>query len=192
MALVSREELKAVLNIGDLYADAVLDVIIAAAENTVLSLLQRYVDRAIGVAAPTAGTLKLETPRPHAFYVGQALTLVGMTPTEFNGAAVVTEIDETFFTVTRAHAQATFDDIRPLIPPGEIFDTAQRPRYDTVPEVREAALAIAVDIFQSRQAPGGQLQGVDFTPAPYRLGRSLFSRVSGLLARWIDTGSLVG
>jgi hypothetical protein len=36
------------------------------------------------------------------------------------------------------------------------------------------------------------MQGIDFTPGPYRLGRSLFTRVSGLLGRWVDTGSLIG
>jgi hypothetical protein len=58
--------------------------------------------------------------------------------------------------------------------------------------VREAALAVAVDIWQSRVAPGGQIEGIDFTPGPYRLGRSLYSRVSGLLGRWVDTSALCG
>jgi hypothetical protein len=52
--------------------------------------------------------------------------------------------------------------------------------------------SIAVDIFQSRVAPGGQTEAIDFTPGPYRLGRSLTTRVSGLLARWLDTGTMVG
>jgi hypothetical protein len=192
MALVTVSELKATLNIGNLYADTILEQVIGSAENTVLSLLDRYVERAEAVSAPTTGTLKLTTRRPHAFYVGQNLTLVGLTPSAFNGAAVVTAVTDRTVTVTRAHAQTPYEDPRPLIPSGEIYDTAQRARYDSVPEVKEAALAIAVDIFQSRVAPGGQMQAVDFTPGPYRLGRSLFTRVSGLLARWTDTGSLVG
>jgi len=192
MALVTKAELKAVLNIGDLYPDTVLDQVIATAEDTILALLERYDASAIAVSAPTTGTLYITTSRAHKFYVGQALTLVGFTPAAFNGAAVVTEVDETDLTVTRAHGVTAFDDERPLIPPAEIYDTAQRNRYDTVSEIREAALAIAVDVFQSRVAPGGQLQGVDFTPAPYRLGRSLFTRGSGLLARWTVTGTLVG
>jgi hypothetical protein len=192
MPLVTKAELQATLNIGTLYADAVLDQVISSAEDTVLALLQRYEARAEAVSAPTTGTLEIDTPRPHDFYVGQALTLAGFTPTAFNGAAVVTKVEEKTLTVTRAHAQTAFDDKRPLIPAGNIYDTAQRNRYDTVPEVKEAALAIAVDIFQSRVAPGGQMQGIDFTPGPYRLGRSLFNRVSGLLARWTDTGTLVG
>ena len=192
MALVTRDELKTTLGIGDLYPNDVLDQVIESADNVILSLLSRYDAKAVAVAAPTTGTLTLTTSAPHLFYVDQTLTLAGMTPTQFNGAAVVTEITGTTLTVTRAHAQTAFDDPRPLIPAGEIYDTAQRARYETVPEVREAALAISVDIFQSRVAPGGQTEAIDFTPGPYRLGRSLLSRVLGLLAKWLDTGTMVG
>jgi hypothetical protein len=58
--------------------------------------------------------------------------------------------------------------------------------------VREAALTLAVDIWQSRVAPGGQLNAVDFTPGPYRMGRSMLARVSGLLAPWMATESMIG
>jgi hypothetical protein len=64
--------------------------------------------------------------------------------------------------------------------------------YDEVPEVCEAALAIAVELWQSRLAPGGTLQGVDFAPSPFRLGRSLLSKVSGLIGQHIDTAGMVG
>jgi hypothetical protein len=64
--------------------------------------------------------------------------------------------------------------------------------YEEVPEVVEATTAIAVDMWQSRLAPGGQIQAVDFTPGPYRMGRSLLTRVSGLLGKHMDTGSFVG
>ena len=42
--------------------------------------------------------------------------------------------------------------------------------------VESAVLAVSVEIFQSRVAPGGQIEGVDFTATPYRLGRSLSYR----------------
>ncbi|NCX55770.1 MAG: hypothetical protein EBW87_01015 [Burkholderiaceae bacterium] len=64
--------------------------------------------------------------------------------------------------------------------------------YDTVPAVREAALAIAVEIFQQKIAAGGQIQAVDYTPSPHRLGRALLARVDGLLADTKDMGSMVG
>jgi hypothetical protein len=64
--------------------------------------------------------------------------------------------------------------------------------YEQVPEVVEATTAIAVDMWQSRLAPGGTIQAVDFTPGPYRMGRSLLTRVSGLLGKHMDSGSFVG
>lgn len=58
--------------------------------------------------------------------------------------------------------------------------------------VKEAVLAVSVDMWQNRQAPGGQLSGVDFQPAPYRLGRSLLAKVSGLLGPYLDTEGMIG
>jgi hypothetical protein len=53
-------------------------------------------------------------------------------------------------------------------------------------------LAVAVEVFQSRTAAGGQIEGVDFAVTPFRLGRSLFNRVVGLLGPYIDTESMIG
>lgn len=63
---------------------------------------------------------------------------------------------------------------------------------NTTPAVREATLAVAVELWQARLAPGGQMNAVDWTPGPFRLGRSLIGRVSGLLGPYLDTGSVVG
>lgn len=63
---------------------------------------------------------------------------------------------------------------------------------DEPPACREAALGLAVEIWNSRLAPGGQLQGADFTPSPYRLGRSLMGKFAGLLAPYQATGGLIG
>ena len=64
--------------------------------------------------------------------------------------------------------------------------------YTDVPAVREAALAIAVDLWQARVAPGGVMQAADFTPGPYRLSRGILTRVSGLIAPWRDPAGMVG
>ena len=64
--------------------------------------------------------------------------------------------------------------------------------YDSVPSVREASLAVAIEIFQQRTAPGGTMQAVDFTPGPHRLGQALLTRVRGLLAPYMDMGGFVG
>jgi len=58
--------------------------------------------------------------------------------------------------------------------------------------VKEAVMAITIDIWQNRQAPGGSMNAVDFTPGPYRMGRSLLSKVSGLLGPYYRTNWQVG
>jgi hypothetical protein len=77
-----------------------------------------------------------------------------------------------------------------IVPSGTV-SAAQYVDYSTVPEIREAALAIAVDIWAQRMGTMGQ-QGVDFQPAPYRLSRGMITRISGLIAQYRDVNSLIG
>jgi hypothetical protein len=51
-------------------------------------------------------------------------------------------------------------------------------------------MVVSVEVFQSRTAPGGQIEGVDFAPSPYRMGRSLFNRCVGLLGPYIDVETM--
>ena len=193
MALIDLTEFKQVLGVGSLYEDAELQGVADTAEDVVLSLLQQYAYDVVRVCCTTANTIKMATAVPYDLYVGQTVTLSGLKPGQYNGNATVSNlISDTELEVTKAHGQTPLSEEHPLIPPGRIADSAQAGVYDDIEEVREAALAIAVDIWQSRVAPGGQIEAVDFTPGPYRLGRSLYTRVSGLLGRWVNTGSLVG
>lgn len=73
-----------------------------------------------------------------------------------------------------------------------IKDLVTPASYDDEPApMKEAALSLAVDIFQAQRAVGGQPVGADYTPAPFRLGRSLMSKFSGLLAPYVDVEGLV-
>jgi hypothetical protein len=202
MALVTRAELQSTLNIGTLYPNEVLDQVIGAAEDVILSMLVRYKAQVVqvccqeSVVPPAVGTvIRFRTNGPHRFLVGQrirfgAFPLANYSNREFDIIELVED------DVIRAESVTVFNpglsEPTPVIPPAEVYAESSRTFYDAVPEVREATLAIAVDIFQSRVAPGGQMQGIDFTPGPYRLGRSLVTRVSGLIGRWIDAGVLVG
>lgn len=56
----------------------------------------------------------------------------------------------------------------------------------------EAALGVAVSVFQSRTAAGGQVVGLDYQPLPFRMGRNLIDTVSGLLVLCMDSGSDLG
>jgi hypothetical protein len=202
MPLVTRSELQATLNIGTLYPNEVLDQVIAAAENNVLALLIRdrnFIDQACctaSVAPPGTGTtVRFRTVRPHGYAVGTNIRIGEFPRTNWaNRALEVIEVPED--NVVVAVSTQVWDpgvvSPEPIIPNGVVYRESARNFYEAIPEVKEAALAIAVDIFQSRVAPGGQMQAVDFTPGPYRLGRSLYTRVSGLLGRWLDTGTMVG
>lgn len=64
--------------------------------------------------------------------------------------------------------------------------------YTTEPLVRQAALMIAVDIWQARQQSNAGGISPDFSPSPYRMGNSLLSRVRGLLAPYLSPRGMVG
>jgi len=202
MALVTRDELKTTLGIGDLYSNAVIDQVIESAEDVILVMLVRYKAQVItvccqeSVAPPAVGTIiRFRVRPPHLFQVGQRIRFGVFPLTNFSGRELDV-IELVGDDIIRAESVTVFNpglsDPQPVIPAAEVYLESAREFYDNVPEVREAALAIAVDIFQSRVAPGGQTEGVDFTPGPYRLGRSLLSRVSGLLGRWLEPGTMVG
>ena len=77
-----------------------------------------------------------------------------------------------------------------VIPPNQT--EIPGPDHATHMKDREAALAVAVDIFQARTAAGGQAVGLDFQPLPFRMGAQLMSTVSGLLGTCIDQGGELG
>lgn len=195
-SLIDVEDFKTVLGVGDLYPDADLEQVCQAATNVLLSYLyvyKAYVDQA---CCETPPYVKMRTTSPHKLYVGQGVVLDNFSgQTHFNGPATVYEIPtETTVIITKAHLITPIVDPIPIIPAGVIYDQNSIDHYlDTpVPEVIEAATAIAVDMWQSRLAPGGQINAVDFTPGPYRMGKSLITRVSGLVGQHMDVGGLVG
>lgn len=190
--LVTVSELKTLLGIGDLYADSVLEGIADTATDVILDYLQldrSWVDQ---MCCEDGFILQVRTIDPHNLYVGQAVTLNGFPGAHVNGNKTVDAIvDERVARIDLGtHAAPVIDDPIPLIPPATIADQTRLNYYADIPAVKEAVTAIAVDVFQSRVAPGGQTEAVDFTPGPYRMGRSLLTRVSGLLGRWMDTSAL--
>jgi len=60
------------------------------------------------------------------------------------------------------------------------------------PNAEAAILAISVEIFQSRTAAGGSIEGVDFAVTPYRLSKNLLAKVTGLLGPYLDVETMVG
>jgi hypothetical protein len=180
MPLIALSELKSVLGIGNIYADSDVQEVADAAENIILSYLI-FDDVAINAVQLTNNVARFYC-YDNTFVVGQALTVTNC-GSPFNGSRTVTKESVDEYGVTFFEAAITNADItkRRIIPNGRAVLTSQATLYDAVPEVRESALAVACDIWITRTGTLGQ-QGVDFqSPAPYRLGRSMLTRVSGLL-----------
>ena len=206
MALISLSEFKAVLGIGSIYSDAIVQAVADSAENIILSYLifDDVAIQSVKLKDNVATFYCFE----NTFVTGQALTVTGC-GAPFDGSRTVLEsgygasfdglpsILDTrynnyqipFFTAAITNADITE---RKIIPSGRAVLTSQATLYDTTPEVREAAMAVACDIWITRTGTLGQ-QGVDFqSPAPYRLGRSMLTRVSGLLGKHLDTRGFLG
>ena len=191
MALITLSELKSVLGIGDIYADSIVQAVADSAENIILSYLI-FDDVAINAVSLTDNVARFYC-YDNTFVDGQVLTVSGC-GAPFDGSRTVTNETVDEYGVTYFEAAVTNADIikRRVIPNGRAVLTSQAALYDATPEVREAALAVACDIWITRTGTLGQ-QGVDFqSPAPYRLGRSMLTRVSGLLGKHLDTRGYLG
>jgi hypothetical protein len=191
MALITLSQLKAVLGIGDIYADAIVQAVADSAENIILSYLifDDVAIRSVKLKDNVATFYCFE----NTFVTGQALT-VTKCGAPFDGSRTVLESGYDAYEVPYFTAAITNADLiqKQIIPSGRAVLTSQAALYDTTPEVREAAMAVACDIWITRTGTLGQ-QGVDFqSPAPYRLGRSMLTRVSGLLGKHLDTRGYLG
>jgi hypothetical protein len=134
--------------------------------------------------------LYIDTLRPNYFVQGQQVVLAGI-GNGLDGPYTVSDHSVRPFQVT-----ATVDEadriLTPVIPAGTItLDGGSAAEiYANVPAINKAILIVSVEIFQSITAPGGQIEGVDFAPTPYRMGRSLQNRVIGLISAFYDVDSI--
>lgn len=188
MSLIDIDDFKAVLGVGDIYPDATLESVMDAASEVLLPLLNLHRASIIAVELKD-NVARFYTRQPHGYSIGQQVEISAV-GTPFNGTRTITKVYETQF-----QAAITSSDIPKRInkPDGKCLLLGQSTYYDDVPQVREAALMIAVDLWYARQSASGLAQDAAFQPgAPYRMGRSIVSRVAGLIAAYRDPGSMVG
>lgn len=57
---------------------------------------------------------------------------------------------------------------------------------------KEAALSVAVEMFQARTSAGGQAVATDYTPGPYRLSVWMTKRVHALIGPYMDVRGMIG
>ena len=189
--LVTAAQLRAVLGVPNtLYDDTALDAIIDTAEDAIGDFLIQW---KVGIDkhySETATETTIHTTRPHKFYETQTVAISGV-EAHVNGNKTISSIvDDYTFRITTTGAPV-HQDYYHVIPNG-IAAENDISQYDGIAAVEEAVLQIAVDVFQSRLAAGGTQQALDFTPAPYRMGRTLLYKVTGLISKYIDSNSQVG
>ena len=184
---VTEAELRSALGIGALYSSAVVEEVCQAAENVVKAKLwfNKY---SVVAHESTTSVATIYTEIPHDFIVGQTIT-VENAGAKYNGSKTVTEVG--VYYVKYAVNNATAEPKNNLVPWGSVFGTTHID-YETLPEVNQATLMIAVDIWQARQASNAGGISPDFQPSPYRMGNTLMARVRGLLADHLAPGGQVG
>jgi hypothetical protein len=209
--IVTASELRSVLGVSSsLYNDAYLTDVIDTAEAVILPMLTRY-SSPIDRVSLTDNIATYSVLGDNNFSEGQSVVITGV-GSPFNGTFTILEssnYDQDDFMIksnSRVFLSGDYREFngyftvaitsadiieRKVIPSG-LATLSGASTYVGVAAVESAVLAVSVEVFQSRIAPGGQIEGIDFTQvSPYRLGRSLFNRVSGLLGAYIDTDSMV-
>jgi hypothetical protein len=202
-SIITASQLRTVLGVSvALYSDAYLDSIINSAEQVILPLLTAN-QNAVAAVYLQNNVAYYITQKPNTFVADQSVVISGCVPSVFNGTKTVTSnyydpfpylpfaypAPYFYFTAAVTNADITF---RPVIPAGVAYLSGANAAtlYASTDAVEQAVTIVSVEIFQSVVAPGGQIEGVDFTPSPFRMGRSLQNRVIGLLGNYIDVSTM--
>ena len=186
-SIVTVAELRSILGVSSaLYNDAYLTDIIDTAEQVILPMLTRYA-QPIDAVELEDNVATFHTLGAHEFSLTQSVVITGC-GSPFNGTFTITAVPDDYeFSVALTNA----DIVKRNVIPSGLATLSGASTYVGVSAVESAVLVVSVEVFQSRVAPGGQIEGVDFSPTPYRMGRSLFNRCVGLLGPYIDVESIV-
>ena len=211
---VTEQELRDNLGIGDLYSDAVVEECCQAAQDILNQFLWFDSAPVVGITLQN-NVATVMIANPAIFSTGQSVTLSGCGAT-FNGTYTITGTipwstgttnlipaiswntnvwnwpnGYSFIQFAKTAANVNFSRVLPY---GSAVGTDTKTNtYATTPAVREAAMILAVDIFQARQV--SQTGGVSidgFSPSPYRMGNSMIGKIRGLIAGYANPGAMVG
>ena len=182
--IITATELRSVLGVSSaLYSDSYLNGIIDTAENTILPMLVTF-KSPIQKVSLTDNVATFTTLGIHEFTAGQSVVIAGC-GSPYNGTRTILDSDLGAYTFQAAITNADVAETN-VIPSGSATLTSAS-TYVGNESIKSAVYVISVEVFQSRVAAGGQIEGVDFTATPYRMGRSLYSRVIGILGPYVDT-----
>ena len=188
--IITAAQLRSVLGVSSsLYSDGYLDDIIDTAEQSILPLLIQNSTAVIAYELKD-NVATFYTRRIHTFVVGQSIVVTGL-PSPFTATHTLTKVTDSSFSAALTSADVTR---RQIIPNGTatLSGYSAATLYVGNASIESAIYAVSIEVFQSRTAAGGQIEGVDFASSPYRMGRSLLNRVIGLLGNYIDVDTMVG
>ena len=186
-SIVTVAELRSILGVSTaLYSDAYLTDIIDTAEQVILPMLTKYA-QPIDRVSLTDNVATYHTVGIHEFTEGQSVVVTGCGSPFTATVTVLGDPTDYEFQASIVNA----DILEKNVIPSGLGTLSGASTYVGVSAVESAVLVVSVEVFQSRVAPGGQIEGVDFTPSPYKMGRSLFNRCVGLLGAYIDVESIV-
>jgi hypothetical protein len=211
---VTKAELRSNLGIGSLYSDATVEECCQSAQDLLNQYLWFNSAPVVG-ASLTSNVATLVLANPGIFVVGQTISVEGCGH-PYGGSKVITgawpgttvpvSIATAFWS---SYAFSSFptgysiiqfaevhanDPFHRIIPSGKASapDTKEAD-YSVVPAIREAAMILATNIWQSRQTQQTGSVGMDgISASPYKMGYQLINLIRGLIQPYADPNSLVG
>jgi hypothetical protein len=185
--IITATELRSVLGVSSaLYDDTYLNGIIDTAENTILPMLVSF-KSPIQKVSLTDNVATFTTLGIHEFTEGQSVVIAGCgSPYTGTRTVLADNLGQYTFSATITNA----DLLETNVIPSGTATLSSASTYVGNQSVRSAVFVVSVEVFQSRVAAGGQIEGVDFTANPFRMGRSLFNRCVGILGPYLDVESM--
>jgi hypothetical protein len=186
-SIITATELRSVLGVSSsLYNDAYLNQIIDTAETVILPMLVTFKSPVQKVSL-TDNVATFTTLGIHEFTEGQSVVITGC-GTPYNGTRTILADNFGEYTFSAAITNADINEAN-VIPSG-VATLSGASTYVGNAAVQSAVYTVSVEVFQARLAGGGQIEGVDFTATPFKMGRSLFNKCVGLLGSYMDTESM--
>jgi hypothetical protein len=211
---VTEAELRSNLGIGSLYTSATIEEVCQTAQDLIEKMLW-FNDVPVIGASVSNDVATITLASPGMFVTGQQIT-VSQCGSPYNGShtitgsfpgsTVPTSIGTAFLTnlafsnnsqgysivqFSVNNADEAFHFIKPY--GRALGPDTQTASYATTPSIREAAMVLAVDIFQARQVSQTGGVGMDgITASPYRMGYQAINRIRALIQPYSSPNSLVG
>ena len=212
--MVTEAELRSNLGIGSLYSSATVEECCHAAEDLISPYLWHNDAPVVG-SSISNNVATLVLANPGIFVTGQSIVVSNCGSTyngtytltgSFPGTTVPASIGTAFWSTYAfssypngysiiQYAKVLADDPFHFVKPyGRALGPEHKAQaYTATPAIREAAMIVAVDIWQSRQVSQTGGVGMDgITASPYRMGYQLINRVRGLIQPYSSPNSLVG